>query len=127
MNETTPPLLEVRGLQKLFPIAKGFFGRISGHVRAVDGVDVVVHESETVGLVGESGSGKSTLARCIVRLLDPDHGSIRLGDTDLAKLSRRAMRRESKRIQMVFQDPFGSLNPRRRAGSADETGSRSDG
>jgi peptide/nickel transport system ATP-binding protein len=79
-------------------------------------VSLDLPKGTTLGVVGESGSGKSTLARCIVRLLDPDAGTIRLGDTDLAALSRRAMRREARRIQMVFQDPYASLNPRRRAG-----------
>jgi peptide/nickel transport system ATP-binding protein len=83
---------------------------------AVRDVSLDLPKGTTLGIVGESGSGKSTLARCIVRLLDPDAGTIRLGDSDLAALSRRAMRREARRIQMVFQDPYASLNPRRRAG-----------
>jgi peptide/nickel transport system ATP-binding protein len=83
---------------------------------AVREVSLDLPKGTTLGIVGESGSGKSTLARCIVRLLDPDAGTIRLGDTNLAALSRRAMRKEARRIQMVFQDPYGSLNPRRRAG-----------
>ncbi|AWN46293.1 microcin ABC transporter ATP-binding protein [Methylobacterium terrae] len=94
-------------------------GLIPGRARvthAVREVSLSLPRGTTLGIVGESGSGKSTLARCIVRLLDPDAGTIRLGDTDLAALSRRAMRAEARRVQMVFQDPFASLNPRRRAG-----------
>jgi peptide/nickel transport system ATP-binding protein len=83
---------------------------------AVRDVSLDLPKGTTLGIVGESGSGKSTLARCIVRLLDPDSGTILLGSTDLAALSRRAVRREARRIQMVFQDPYASLNPRRRAG-----------
>jgi peptide/nickel transport system ATP-binding protein len=93
----------------------GFFTRTKGSL-ALDNVSVILRRGSTLGIVGESGSGKSTLARCIVRLLDPDSGSIRLGDIDLASLSRAKMRQEANRIQMVFQDPFGSLNPRRRVG-----------
>jgi peptide/nickel transport system ATP-binding protein len=79
-------------------------------------VSFVLPRGATLGVVGESGSGKSTLARCIVRLVDPDAGSIRVGDVDLASLTRAQLRRETRHVQMVFQDPFGSLNPRRRVG-----------
>ncbi len=75
-----------------------------------------LRRGETLGVVGESGSGKTTVARCIVRLVDPDAGEVRLGDTDLCRLSRRQMRAFRRRIQMVFQDPFGSLNPRYKIG-----------
>jgi peptide/nickel transport system ATP-binding protein len=110
------PILSLSGVSKTYR-SGGLIARRNRRVtHAVREVSLDLPKGETLGIVGESGSGKSTLARCIVRLLDPDDGSIRLGETDLAKLSRRAMRRESKRIQMVFQDPFGSLNPRRRAG-----------
>ncbi len=94
----------------------GLLSRNRRVTHAVQDVNLVLPRGGTLGIVGESGSGKSTLARCIVRLLDPDSGAIRLGETDLASLSRKAMRTESRRIQMVFQDPFASLNPRRRAG-----------
>jgi peptide/nickel transport system ATP-binding protein len=110
------PILSLAGVSKTYRSGGLLSPRNRRVTHAVRDVSLELPRGETLGIVGESGSGKSTLARCIVRLLDPDHGSIRLGDTDLAKLSRRAMRRESKRIQMVFQDPFGSLNPRRRAG-----------
>jgi peptide/nickel transport system ATP-binding protein len=109
-------ILSLAGVSKTYRSGGLLSPRNRRVTHAVRDVSLELPRGETLGIVGESGSGKSTLARCIVRLLDPDHGSIRLGDTDLAKLSRRAMRRESKRIQMVFQDPFGSLNPRRRAG-----------
>jgi peptide/nickel transport system ATP-binding protein len=110
------PILTLTGVSKTYRSGGLLSPRNRRVTHAVRDVSLELPRGETLGIVGESGSGKSTLARCIVRLLDPDHGSIRLGETDLAKLSRRAMRRESKRIQMVFQDPFGSLNPRRRAG-----------
>jgi peptide/nickel transport system ATP-binding protein len=110
------PILSLSRVSKTYR-SGGLIARRNRRVtHAVQEVSLDLPKGETLGIVGESGSGKSTLARCIVRLLDPDRGSIRLGETDLAKLSRRAMRRESKRIQMVFQDPFASLNPRRRAG-----------
>ena len=100
--------LTVTGLSKRFGKRRA--------VQALDDVSVVLPRGGTLGIVGESGSGKSTLARCVVRLLDPDRGSIRLGDTDLAALSPRRLRAERSRIQMVFQDPYASLNPRRRVG-----------
>ncbi len=94
----------------------GLLARHRRVTHAVKDASLVLPRGGTLGIVGESGSGKSTLARCIVRLLDPDSGAIRLGDTDLASLSRKEMRGAAKRIQMVFQDPFASLNPRRKAG-----------
>jgi peptide/nickel transport system ATP-binding protein len=114
---TPPPLLEVRGLQKFFPIAKGFSRRIVGQVRAVDDVSFSILEGETLGLVGESGCGKTTASRCILRAIEPTSGNIlyrtRTGETvDLAPMSRAELAPLRAEIQMIFQDPFGSLNPR---------------
>src|SRR5262245_15676776 len=113
----TEPLLDVRGLQKFFPITRGFFQRVVGHVRAVDGVDFSLREGETLGLVGESGCGKTTASRCILRAIDPTGGQIfyrtRSGKVvDLATLPQADLLPLRRDIQMIFQDPFGSLNPR---------------
>jgi len=113
----TAPLLEVRGLRKFFPIAKGLLHRVSGHVRAVDDVSFVVREGEALGLVGESGCGKTTTARCILRAIRPTAGEVlyRMRDdrvVDLAPMSEADLVPLREDIQMIFQDPFGSLNPR---------------
>ncbi|MFO1287292.1 MAG: ABC transporter ATP-binding protein [Rubrivivax sp.] len=110
-----PAALVVEGLSKSYR-SGGLLGRGARVTRALDDVSLVLPKGATLGVVGESGSGKSTLARCIVRLLDPDAGRIRIGEVDLAALSRRKLRDTRQRVQMVFQDPFASLNPRRRAG-----------
>jgi peptide/nickel transport system ATP-binding protein len=107
------PVLEAVGVRKTYRRGGGLFGR-GTPVHAVADADFVLRQGETLGLVGESGSGKSTLARCVVRLVQPDAGAIRFHDTDLARLDRRAWKPFRRRIQMVFQDPFASLNPRRR-------------
>jgi peptide/nickel transport system ATP-binding protein len=111
------PLLDVKHLRKFFPIQKGFRRRVVAEVRAVDDVSFEVMEGETLGLVGESGCGKTTTSRCILRAMPPTSGQIlfrtRQGSVvDLAQLSRKALRPLRPEIQMVFQDPFGSLNPR---------------
>jgi oligopeptide transport system ATP-binding protein len=107
-------LLEVRDLVKDFSRPRGWFGRRST-VRAVDSVTFSVEPGETFGLVGESGSGKTTTGRCILRLIEPTSGSVRLGNRDLLSLSRRDLRLARRDMQIVFQDPYASLNPRMRA------------
>jgi oligopeptide/dipeptide ABC transporter ATP-binding protein len=111
------PLLEVRDLTKHFPIRKGFLGRATGMVRAVDGVSFEVRRGETLGIVGESGCGKTTLGRCILRLLDPTAGSVRFAGTDMLALHGSALRAMRRRMQVIFQDPFSSLNPRMTVGA----------
>ena len=110
-------LLEVKGLKKYFPIEKGFFRRVAGHVRAVDDVNIYINEGETLGLVGESGCGKTTLGRCILRAIDPTEGNVLYrfnGDdiVDISKLSQGELKRYRKYMQMIFQDPYSSLDPR---------------
>jgi oligopeptide/dipeptide ABC transporter ATP-binding protein len=114
----TPPdtLLEVRGLKKYFSIRGGFFGREQGAVRAVDGVTFWLGRSETLGLVGESGSGKTTAGRTLLRLIEPTAGSARFEGVDIFAMERRELQRMRRRAQIVFQDPFASLNPRMTVG-----------
>src|SRR5438034_5897192 len=111
------PLVEVRSLKKYFPIRKGILQRGAGRVHAVDDVTFAVREGETLGLVGESGCGKSTLGRTIVRLLEPTAGSVVFEGRDISSLGTRALRPLRRQMQMVFQDPYASLNPRKRVGS----------
>ena len=109
------PLLEVRNLTKVFGLDESpFGGRRSGEVRAVDDVSLDIHEGETLGLVGESGSGKSTLGRLILRLIEPTSGAILFDGIDLLQANGSAMRRVRRHMQIIFQDPFGSLDPRYR-------------
>src|SRR5262245_21878626 len=111
------PLLQVRDLRKLFPIRRGLFSGISGWVRAVDGVSFSTAPGEARALVAESGSGKTTAGRCVLRLLEPTSGGVSFDGTDLLGLDARAMRRMRRQIQIVFQDPYASLNPRMRVGT----------
>jgi oligopeptide/dipeptide ABC transporter ATP-binding protein len=110
------PLLEVLGLKKHFPIVKGLFSRVSGQVRAVDGVSFHIGPGETLGLVGESGCGKSTVGRTLLKLLEPSAGTIRVHGTDVTSLDAAAMLPYRRRMQMIYQDPYASLNPRMSAG-----------
>jgi len=110
------PLLEVRDLKKQFPIIRGLFSRVSGQVYAVDGVSFQIGAGETLGLVGESGCGKSTVGRTILKLLDPTAGSIHVDGVDITGLDAVAMLPYRRRLQMIYQDPYASLNPRMSAG-----------
>jgi oligopeptide/dipeptide ABC transporter ATP-binding protein len=111
-------LVDVRDLKMHFPLTRGIIlQRVVGHVRAVDGVSFSIERGQTLGLVGESGSGKTTIGRTIVRLYKPTGGEVLFGDTDLAKLKGEELRQIRRRVQMVFQDPFASLNPRYTIGS----------
>ena len=110
-------LLEVEDLQKYFPIRRGFFSRVVGHVKAVDGVSFGVYRGETLGLVGESGCGKTTMARVILRLIQSTGGNVRFDDTPVFALNNKEMRKLRRRMQIIFQDPYGSLNPRLTVGS----------
>lgn len=116
MEATTPPLLTVERLTKRFPIYSGVLQRISGHVNAVDGVSFNLHEGETLGLVGESGCGKSTVGKTLLKLYEPSDGRILVNGQDVTGFSPRQMRPVRRDMQMVFQDPYSSLNPRLRAG-----------
>ena len=112
------PLLEVRGLRMHFPVTEGMIARRHvGDVKAVDGVDLTIRRGETLGLVGESGCGKTTMGRCILRLEKPTAGEILYDGVDIAKLDRRALVALRRRIQVIFQDPYSSLNPRQKVGS----------
>src|SRR3982750_736623 len=106
------PLVEVRNLVKVFPAGESIFNRAGREVRAVDGVSLDIEAGETLGLVGESGSGKSTLGRLILRLIEPTSGAVRFDGRELTSLSSSEMRRMRRDMQVIFQDPFGSLDPR---------------
>ncbi|MFQ5848980.1 MAG: ABC transporter ATP-binding protein [Candidatus Binatia bacterium] len=109
-------LLEIRNLKKYFPAGSGFFSQSRDEVKAVDGVSLTVEDGETLGLVGESGCGKSTLGRSILRLIEPTDGEVLFQGKQLLRLSQREMREMRKEMQVIFQDPYASLNPRMRVG-----------
>ncbi|PJX13118.1 microcin ABC transporter ATP-binding protein [Halomonas sp. 141] len=123
---TSAPLLEIKGLNKVFRSRGGWF-KATREVRALDDVSLTLAKGETVGIVGESGSGKSTLGRCVVRLEHPDNGELLLDGVNFSQLSGSALRRERHRVQMIFQDPYASLNPRTRVGMAIAQGPMANG
>jgi len=112
----TEPLLEVIGLKKYFPIRGGFLSRSVAHVLAVDGVSLYINQGETLGLVGESGCGKSTAGKTILKLIEPTAGTIKLRGRDIAHLNASEIRQARREMQIIFQDPYSSLNPRWTAG-----------
>ncbi|MDK8190042.1 ABC transporter ATP-binding protein [Paenibacillus sp. UMB7766-LJ446] len=112
------PLLEIEHLKTYFPVRKGLLNRTVAHVKAVDDISITIHEGETFGLVGESGSGKSTVGRTIVRLTEKTEGQIRFQGVDLHQLSMQEVRKIRPQLQLIFQDPYSSLNPRIRIGDA---------
>jgi peptide/nickel transport system ATP-binding protein len=113
-----PVILEISNLKKHFPLERSFFGKTLSWVKAVDDVSLKVRKGRTLGLVGESGCGKTTLGRVVLRLLEPSAGSVIYKGTDITKLNREDMRALRRKIQIVFQDPYASLNPRMTIGSA---------
>jgi len=115
-NGSRPAVLEVRDLKKHFPISKGLLQRAGGTVFAVDGISFSIAQGETLGLVGESGCGKSTVGRTILRLIEPTGGSIRIDGRDITHLSKTELRPYRRQMQIIFQDPFSSLDPRMSAG-----------
>jgi oligopeptide/dipeptide ABC transporter ATP-binding protein len=116
VGHNSPPVLEVTNLKKHFPVKKGVLRRTVGQVYAVDDVTFQIGEGETLGMVGESGCGKSTVARTVLRLIEPTDGSIRLDGHDVTRLGKHDMRPYRRQMQIIFQDPFSSLNPRMSAG-----------
>ncbi len=130
MKENHPSndvILRAQGLKKYFPVRRGFLQRVVGWIKAVDGVDLELSAGKTLGLVGESGCGKSTLARVILKLIEPDAGKIFFRGQDITGLSRTEMQSYRQIMQIVFQDPYGSLNPRMTVGQSIEEGLRAIG
>lgn len=117
-------LLKVEGLRKYFPVRRGFLQKVKGYIKAVDGVDVDIFRGKTLGLVGESGCGKSTIGRLILKLLELDGGRILYKGQDISGLTQDEVKPLRKEMQIIFQDPFGSLNPRMTVGQSIEEGLR---
>jgi oligopeptide transport system ATP-binding protein len=124
MNSSNNIVLRVEGLKKYFPVRRGLLQKVVGWVQAVDGVDFHIQEGKTLGLVGESGCGKSTVGRLVLRLLEADEGKIIFRDQDICRLSQSQMKPMRKEMQIIFQDPYGSLNPRMTVGESIEEGLR---
>jgi len=118
VSDAQTTLLEIKNVKKHFPLKKGFFGGVQSWVKAVDDVSLSVRKGRTLGLVGESGCGKTTLGRTILRLIEPTDGSILYNGTDITQLDREAMRAMRRKMQIIFQDPYASLNPRMTIGAA---------
>lgn len=125
INPSNDSLLKVDRLRKYFPVRRGFLQRVIGWIKAVDRVDLEIHPGKTLGLVGESGCGKSTIGRLILKLLEPDEGRIIYRGQDISCFSQDEMKPLRKEMQIIFQDPFGSLNPRMTVGQSIEEGLRS--
>jgi len=117
MTELPTPLLKVNGLKKYFPVRSGLFSRVSAWVKAVDDVSFYLRQGETLGLVGESGCGKTTVGRSILRLMEPTAGEVTFEGRDVLALSPKELRQARRRMQLIFQDPYSSLNPRMTIGS----------
>jgi peptide/nickel transport system ATP-binding protein len=116
-SDATQPLVDVRELRKDYPLSRGLLGRATGTVRAVDGVTFTVERGETLALVGESGCGKTTTGRAVLRLIEPTSGEVYFDGIDVRALAREPLRRLRRRMQLVFQDPYSSLNPRLSVGA----------
>jgi oligopeptide/dipeptide ABC transporter ATP-binding protein len=123
-STTNQTVLSVTELKKYFPLQGGFFQRVTGWVKAVDGVNFSIEKGKTLGLVGESGCGKTTIGRLILKLLEPDAGTITFSSQDITSYTNREMKTLRKEMQIIFQDPFGSLNPRMTVGQSVEEGLR---
>src|SRR5262245_25109617 len=112
MHNAAEPILRVQNLKKYFPIRRGVLSRVAAYVKAVDDVSFDIKKGETFGLVGESGCGKTTTGRAVLRLIEPDAGNLRFDGEDLLSLSASELRRKRRDMQIIFQDPYASLNPR---------------